>query len=144
MSHSPVGAEVWQMLTRDQRVLAATHTFIHKWNESYLPLTPTAQCHYTLPGTHSAEGRRLSWPGLLGFVPSACPAVCEMLSWCGKWKVSHVDHTIHSLHVCNVCRIWICKFEDMHILLSVLVLCLVNYRTNISVAELCSLCFPQK
>ena len=29
------------MLTRDHTVLPATHTFIHKWNEPYLPLLPS-------------------------------------------------------------------------------------------------------
>ena len=31
-------AQVWHVLTRDHTVLPATHTFIHKWNEPYLPL----------------------------------------------------------------------------------------------------------
>jgi len=29
------------VLTRDDTVLPATHTFIHKWNEPYLPLLPS-------------------------------------------------------------------------------------------------------
>jgi len=34
--------------------LPATHTFIHKWNEPYLPLLPikAAEHHRTLAGTH--------------------------------------------------------------------------------------------
>jgi len=30
--------QVWQTLSKDHAVLAATHAFIHKWNEPYLPL----------------------------------------------------------------------------------------------------------
>jgi len=37
---------------KDHRVLRATHTFIHKWNEPYRPLTPAAQRRHTLAGTH--------------------------------------------------------------------------------------------
>jgi len=36
MSYSFLGAQVWHALTRDDTVLPGTHTFIHKWNESYL------------------------------------------------------------------------------------------------------------
>ena len=34
-------AQIWYVLTRDHTVLPATHTFIHKWNEPYLPLLPS-------------------------------------------------------------------------------------------------------
>jgi len=34
-------AQVWHVLTRDHTVLPATRTFIHKWNEPYLPLLPS-------------------------------------------------------------------------------------------------------
>jgi len=53
------------MLTKDHTVLPATHTFIHKWNESYLPLLPAVEHRRTLAGTHFSrpmEGRRLSRP----------------------------------------------------------------------------------
>ena len=44
---------VLHVLTRDHTVLPATHTFIHKWNEPYLPLySPAAEHHRTLAGTH--------------------------------------------------------------------------------------------
>jgi len=38
--------------SRDHTILPATHTFIHKWNEPYLPLLPnrTASPHFA--GTH--------------------------------------------------------------------------------------------
>jgi len=39
-------------LTRDNAVLAATHTFIHNWNEPYLPLLPAAKHHGTFVDTH--------------------------------------------------------------------------------------------
>jgi len=29
-----------------------THTFIHKWNEPYLPLLPSRRASPTLAGTH--------------------------------------------------------------------------------------------
>jgi len=39
--YSFLGAQVWHVvLTRDHSVLPATHTFTHKLNEPYLPLTP--------------------------------------------------------------------------------------------------------
>jgi len=38
------------MLTRDHTVLPAVHTFIHKWNEPYLPLLPDAERYRTLDG----------------------------------------------------------------------------------------------
>ena len=38
-----IGVQVRHVLTRDHTVLPATHTFIHKWNEPYLPLTPQPQ-----------------------------------------------------------------------------------------------------
>jgi len=34
-------AQVWPVLTNDHTVLPATDTFIHKWNEPYLPLLPS-------------------------------------------------------------------------------------------------------
>ena len=37
----PVGTQIWHVLTRDHTALPATHTFIHKWNEPYLLLTPS-------------------------------------------------------------------------------------------------------
>jgi len=37
--HSSLGAQVWHVSTRDHTALPATHMFIHKWNEPYLPLT---------------------------------------------------------------------------------------------------------
>jgi len=48
MSYSSPGAQVWHVLTRDHTVLPATHAFIHKWNEPYLPLLPsrTASPHF--------------------------------------------------------------------------------------------------
>jgi len=37
----------------DHTVLPATHTFIHKWNEPYLPLLPSrrASPHFAVAGT---------------------------------------------------------------------------------------------
>ena len=59
------------MLTRDHTVLSATHTFIHKWSEPYLPFLPAAERYRTLAGTHfrPAEGRKLSWLGRLSKIP---------------------------------------------------------------------------
>jgi len=37
------------------RVIPATHTFIHKWNEPRLPLLPIAERHRTLAGTHDRD-----------------------------------------------------------------------------------------
>ena len=72
MSYSSLGAQVWHVLTRDRTVLLAiTHTFIHKWNESYLPLTKLqsiAALWLVFSSTRPAEDRRLSWPGWLGEV----------------------------------------------------------------------------
>jgi len=54
MSYSSVGAQVWHVLTRDHTVLPATDTFIHRWNEQYLPLTPiTAKRSSTLTDWYS-------------------------------------------------------------------------------------------
>jgi len=56
------------MLTRDhtKKVLPATHVFIHKWNEPYLPaFTPHPQSVTALWPVlifRPDEGRRLSWP----------------------------------------------------------------------------------
>ena len=69
-SYSSLGARVRHVLTRDHTVLPATHTLIHKWDESYLPLTPAAERCRTwlvLISRHGpAEGRRLSSSGWLG------------------------------------------------------------------------------
>ena len=43
----------------DHTVLPATYTFIHKWNEPYLPLLPPLLLVLIFRLT---EGRRLSWP----------------------------------------------------------------------------------
>ena len=52
-------AQVGHMLTRDHTVLPATH----RWNESYLPLLPVAEHHWSLADTHfpSSWGYRVSW-----------------------------------------------------------------------------------
>jgi len=70
-------AQVWHMLRRDHTVLPSTHTFIHKWNEPYLPLlqSVTALWHWLI--SRPAEGRRLSWPGWL----------CEILRWFARPKM---------------------------------------------------------
>ena len=63
------------MLTRDHTVLPATHTFIQKWNEPYLPLLITPQPHsitalWPVLISCPAEGGRLSyWPGWLDEIP---------------------------------------------------------------------------
>jgi len=46
-SDSPQSAQVWHVLTRDHTVLPAIHTFIHKWNEPYLPLLPSHRASFT-------------------------------------------------------------------------------------------------
>ena len=56
-------------MARVKSVLPATHTFIHKWNEPYLPFTPQPQsitALWLVLISHPTEGRRLSWPGWLG------------------------------------------------------------------------------
>ena len=67
MRYSSLKRSGWHVLTRDHTVLPATDTFIHKWNEPYLPLLPSAERHRTM--ARSAEGRRLSWPGSLCEIP---------------------------------------------------------------------------
>jgi len=57
------------VLTSDHTVLPATHTFIHKWNEPYLPLLPSrrASAHfgwYSFPVPLRVGG----WVGLGGMV----------------------------------------------------------------------------
>jgi len=73
MGYSSLGAQVWHVLTRDHTVLPATYTFIHKWNEPYLPLTPccTGSPHWLVLISRPADDRMLSWPGCLG----------ELLRW---------------------------------------------------------------
>ena len=48
MSYSILGAGVWHVLMKDHAVLPATHTFIHKYNEPYLPslLSRRASPHF--------------------------------------------------------------------------------------------------
>ena len=68
-----------KQLTRDHTVSFATHPFIHKWNELYLPLFPIrrASPHF---GWYSLQGKRRSWPGWLG----------EILKWFARRKtVAH-------------------------------------------------------
>jgi len=57
------------MLTRDHAVLPATHAFIHKWNEPYLPLLPSRRTSphfgwYSFPVPLRVGG----WVGLGGLV----------------------------------------------------------------------------
>jgi len=72
-------------MSRDHTVLPATHTFIHKWNETYLLLGPTPQPQsitalWLLLISRPAEGRRLSWLGWLD----------EILRWFARPKtVTH-------------------------------------------------------
>ena len=40
MTDSPL-MELHVLITRDHTVLSATDTFIHKWNDPYLPLLPS-------------------------------------------------------------------------------------------------------
>jgi len=52
------------MLTKDHTVLCATHTFIHKWNEPYLPLLPSCRAsphfgRYSFSVPLRVEGRDL-------------------------------------------------------------------------------------
>ena len=65
MSYSSIGAQVWHVLMRDHTVLPATHTFIHRWNEPYLPLFPirmqSVAALWPVLISRPAEGRRLSW-----------------------------------------------------------------------------------
>jgi len=64
-----LGTEAWHTLTRDHTVLPATHTFIHKWNELYLPLnsgrraSPHFGCY-----SFSVPLRVGGWVGLCGLV----------------------------------------------------------------------------
>jgi len=44
----------------------ASHTFIHKWNEPYLPLLPSRRALWLVLISRPTECRRLSWPGWLG------------------------------------------------------------------------------
>jgi len=68
VSYSSLVAQVWHVSTRGHTDLLATHTFIHKSNEPYLPLSPAAERRRTSAGTHfpPAEGRRTSWSRWLG------------------------------------------------------------------------------
>jgi len=45
MSYSSLGAQLWHALTTDDRVLPATHTFIHKWNELLMKYTNMYICN---------------------------------------------------------------------------------------------------
>jgi len=51
------------VLTRDHTDLPAIHTFIHEWNEPYLPFLPSSRVsshfdQYSFP----IPTKRLSWP----------------------------------------------------------------------------------
>jgi len=53
------GAQVWHAFSRHHTVLPATHTFIHRLNEPYLPLP--SQPKLVLIYRSQRDGR-LSWP----------------------------------------------------------------------------------
>ena len=59
---------VWHVLTRDHTVLPATHMFIHKWNEPYLPLLPSRRVspHFG-QYSFSVPLRVECWVGLSGW-----------------------------------------------------------------------------
>jgi len=56
-------------LTKDHAVLPATHAFIHKWNEPYLPLlhSRTASSHFGWY-SFSVQLRVEGWVGLSGWL----------------------------------------------------------------------------
>ena len=97
------------MLTRDHIVLPASHTFIHKWNEPYLPLLPTrrATAHfgrYSFSVPLGVEG----WVGLSGLFGTvtnglyACPCTPCILYQVFNSPVITVystNHHIARLHV---------------------------------------------
>ena len=93
MSYSSLGAEEWHVLTRNHTVLPETHTFFHKRNEPYLPLTPShrASPYFCLILISCpTDSRRLSWPGWLS----------EILRWfAGPKTVTHP-----SICHCHDCR----------------------------------------
>jgi len=98
MSYSSVTAQVRHMLTRNQTVLPATHTFIHKLNKPYLPLTPSRRelPQWLVLISCPTEGRRLSWPKLLGEIlrwfvhPKAVAhrSICHAASWLSSHESS--------------------------------------------------------
>ena len=50
----------------------ATYTFIHKFNEPYLPSLPShrvSQPFWTVLISHPTESRRLRWPGGAVYIP---------------------------------------------------------------------------
>jgi len=49
MSCASPGSQVQYMLMRDLTVLSATHAFIQKWNEPYLPLLPSPRVLISCP-----------------------------------------------------------------------------------------------
>ena len=83
------GNHVWPFLSYQQLFIKSNCTYkqyicsafasvICSWkNESYLPLLPSykASLHFTVLISCPIEGRRLSWPGWLGYTPRqfVCP-----------------------------------------------------------------------
>jgi len=87
---------------------SASHTFICKWNEPYLPLLHP-QPHsiialWLVLISHPADGRRLSWPGWLGEIlrwfarpktvtrPSICHGGQELNPLTVESRVQHPNH----------------------------------------------------
>ena len=79
---------IWHVLTRDHTVLPDIHTFIHKWNQPYLPLLPSCRASphfgwYSFPVLSTWQGAvtvLFGWVGngrsgfLLGVSKSILPA----------------------------------------------------------------------
>ena len=91
MSYSSLGNEQWYVLMRNHTVLPETHTFFHKRNEPYLPLTPSCRaspyfCLVLI--SRPTDSRRLSWPGRLG----------EILRWFAHPK------TVTHPSICHGCQ----------------------------------------
>ena len=104
-----------RVLSWDHTVLPATHTCIHKCNESCLSLHPSRRTSpYTFwPALISrpAEGKRLSWPGLAYTAPhkkedtDSCPKLRHMPSdfWAAVCKTVGPMLSDRCLSVLSVC-----------------------------------------
>jgi len=83
--------------------LHVTRTFIHKWNEPYLPVLPSRRASPIFGSvliSRPAEGRRLSWPGIFFCVVSIL-TYPQILLWVTLRFTAH-----HLVSVLLIAPVW--------------------------------------
>ena len=79
VKHKPFSIATSCVLTRNDTVLPATHSFIHKWNEPSCLYSPAAYITavWMVLIFHPTEGRKPSWPGWLVTYRGGMPVQTE-------------------------------------------------------------------